>query len=78
MSLQQEICDLFNQVTKREDQEVDLQRPLKEYGIDSVKAVKLLSNLEVHFDIDISEERAQDICCLQDVIDIVNELKSAI
>lgn len=77
MSLEKEICDLFNQVMKQEDQEVDLQRPLKEYGVDSVKAVKLLSNLEVHFDIDISEERAQTIRCLQDVIDIVKELKSA-
>lgn len=73
-SLEQEICVLFKRVLKNEELELDLTAPLKEYGINSIKAVKLLSNLEVHFDIDISEEQAQTITTLEDVVNIVDEL----
>jgi acyl carrier protein len=41
------------------------------YGLDSPRALKLISDVEVEFDIDIEEEEAQQIRTLNDVIRLI-------
>jgi acyl carrier protein len=51
---------------------VDLDANLaSEYGVDSLKALKLISQVEVEFDVDIEEQEAQEIRKLNDVIDLI-------
>jgi acyl carrier protein len=42
-----------------------------EYGVDSLKALKLISDIEVEFDIDIEEDEAQRINSLDDVVELI-------
>jgi acyl carrier protein len=42
-----------------------------EYGVTSVNALKLISQIEVEFDIDIDEDEARKIQKLSDVIDLI-------
>jgi acyl carrier protein len=42
-----------------------------EYGVDSLKALKLISQVEVEFDVDIEEQEAQGIKKLNDVIELI-------
>ena len=41
------------------------------YGLDSIRALKLISDMEVEFDIDIEQEEARSICTLDDVVRLV-------
>ncbi len=41
------------------------------YGLDSIRALKLISEVEVEFDIDIEQEEARGICTLDDVVAVV-------
>jgi Acyl carrier protein len=41
------------------------------YGLDSIRALKLISDIEVEFDIDIEQEEARSICTLDDVVQLV-------
>jgi acyl carrier protein len=42
-----------------------------EYGVDSLKALKLISEIEVEFDIDIEEDEAQSLKSLDDVVELI-------
>lgn len=46
----------------------------QEYGVNSVRAVKLLSTLEVELDIEFPEEEMQEIRTLEDVRKIAQRL----
>lgn len=49
--------------------EVDLAADLRnDYGIDSVKALKLISEVEVEFDVDFEQEEARRIETLNDLL----------
>lgn len=50
------------------DMEADL---FKHYGLDSIKALKLISDIEVEYDIDISQEEARQICTLSGVTRLI-------
>jgi len=41
------------------------------YHLDSVRALKLISDVEVEFDIDIEQEEARQIRTLNDLIDLI-------
>jgi acyl carrier protein len=41
------------------------------YGLDSIRALKLISDVEVEFDIDIEQEEARAICTLDSVVEII-------
>ena len=42
-----------------------------EYGIDSVKALRLISDVEVEFDIDISQDEARNVQTLNEMIGLI-------
>lgn len=41
------------------------------YGLDSIRALKLISDMEVEFDIDIEQEEARSICTLDSVVELI-------
>lgn len=41
------------------------------YGLDSIRALKLISDMEVEFDIDIEQEEARSICTLNNVLELI-------
>jgi len=42
-----------------------------EYGVDSLKALKLISGIEVEFDIDVDEKEVQKLKSLEDVVELI-------
>lgn len=48
-----------------------------EYAVDSLKALKLISQIEVEFDIDIEEDEAQRIKSLSDVVELIKVKRAA-
>ena len=42
-----------------------------EYGLESVKGLKLISDIEVEYDIDIDEDEARELRTLGDVIALI-------
>lgn len=55
-------------------EELDMQANLFEvYGLDSIRALKLISDVEVEFDIDIEQDEAREICTLGHVIALIRE-----
>ncbi len=53
---------------------ISLDSPLQELGIDSLDTVVLLSELEDHFKIDISDDAARSIRSVRDVVEGVRKL----
>jgi acyl carrier protein len=47
------------------------------YGLDSIRALKLISDMEVEFDIDIEQEEARSICTLNDVVELIRTKSGA-
>jgi acyl carrier protein len=47
-------------------------RPLSQYGLDSVRAIELIVAIEEKFDISISEEAARSIRTFADVVRLVD------
>ena len=75
-ALASEIRSLFSRVCNVPEERIDMEANIfKEYGINSVRAIKLLSNLEVHYDVDIPDGTAQTIATLNDVVRVVAELR---
>ena len=53
--------------------EIDPDADLRDrYGIDSVKALKLISEVEVEFDVDIEQEEARNIRTLADLLQMID------
>ncbi len=75
MTVEERVKSYFMSVNKLDEKEIDVNANLfTKYGLDSVKAVKLISDIEVEYDIDIPEEDAQKISSLNDVISLIKEL----
>lgn len=55
-------------------EKISLDSPLQELGIDSLDTVVLLSELEDHFKIDISDDAARSIRSVRDVVEGVRKL----
>jgi acyl carrier protein len=73
MVVEERVRSYFADVAKIEENEIDLEANLfTDYGLDSVKAIKIISDIEVEYDIDIEDEEAQQITCLNDVIALIN------
>ncbi len=67
---------LFVQIMKLSTDEVSLDADLfAVYGLDSLRAVKLLSNLEVEYDILFPDEDVRNIRTLRDVIVLVDRVR---
>jgi|GEM_PF-6793691 len=41
------------------------------YGLDSIRALKLISDMEVEFNIHIEQEETRAICTLDDVVELI-------
>jgi acyl carrier protein len=67
------VCDRFAAIADTPTENLDLDAHLVEvYGLDSIRALKLISDIEVEFDIDIAQEEARQICTLNDVIALIH------
>jgi len=67
-NLEQIIKTLFAKIQKIPIDEVDMNADLFEvYGVDSLRAVKLLSSLEVELDIELPEDQVGKLRTLKDV-----------
>lgn len=74
MNVEQKVVSYFKEVAKIEEDVIDRDANLfTRYGLDSLKAVKLISDIEVEYDIDIPDEVAQKICTLNDVITYIEK-----
>ena len=63
----------FAKMVGMETAELDMDANLFEvYGLASIRALKLISDIEVEFDIDIEQEEAREICSLNDVIVLIH------
>lgn len=68
-NLEQIIKTLFAKIQKLPVEEVDINADLFEvYGVDSLRAVKLLSSLEVELDIELPEDQVGKLRTLSDVL----------
>jgi len=66
----------FAKLVGKKPKEIDFDANIfDDYGVDSVQAVKLLADVEVEYDIDIPEEKAQKIRTLNDLARVVGELQ---
>ncbi len=73
MDLEELVKSQFKSICKINDEiNMDL-NIFDDYGIDSMKAVKLISDIEVEYDIDIPDEEAQNIRTLNDVVSIIKK-----
>lgn len=57
--------------------EIDPDAPIVDYGLDSVRSVELIVEMESLFDVQISDEAAADMRTLRDVAAKVSSLLSA-
>lgn len=64
-------CDILKD-TSGDLTKIDMDADLfKVYGLKSAKAVRLISDIEVEYDIDIDESEIKNICNLNQIVDLV-------
>lgn len=69
---------IFSTIQKVPEDEIDLGANIFErYGVDSLRAVKLLSSLEVELDVEVPDEDVRNIKTLNDVIDVTRRALDA-
>lgn len=72
-SVEKTVCDRFAAIAEVAVEGLDRNAHLVEvYGLDSIRALKLISDIEVEFDINIEQEEARQICTLNDVIALIH------
>jgi acyl carrier protein len=54
--------------------QIDLDRPFKEYGIDSITSMELLMDVEREFNINIPEEKMEELVTAKAIISLVQTL----
>lgn len=65
----QTVCGLFRNVLGISD--IDVDKPLLDYGLDSIRSAEIIVRLESAFAIDISDEDAATLITAHDVIEFV-------
>lgn len=73
MTLHSDVGEKVDEMFRRTLQapSIDLDRPLVEYGLDSVRSTELVVELEVAFRVEISDEEAAQLMTARAVIDHV-------
>lgn len=72
MNVEEIVTNRFSEIMKLDPKTIDVNAALAaEYGVDSMRALKLISQVEVEFDVDIEEEEARTIKTLNDVISLI-------
>ncbi len=64
----------FDEVVELNGQEIKMDAHIfEEYGMKSAMALRLISDIEVEYDIDISTEEAKGITTLNDVVMLIKQ-----
>ena len=74
MSLEK-VADIIVEIGQCETENVTPEAELQALGIDSLKAINVLFELEEEFDIDIPNEVISSIVTVQDILDKIEELR---
>lgn len=73
--IEKKVRSHFMMLAKINEDEIDMDANLFDrYGLDSIKAIRLISDIEVEYEIDISDEVAQKISSLNDVISLIKNM----
>lgn len=74
--MNREILDVVDQMFRRELQvsELDPGAPLVDYGLDSIRSISLVVEMESAFDVHISDEQAAEMRTLYDVVEQISAL----
>lgn len=76
MTIEERVKLYFKDIAKVKEEDIDMKANLfMDYGLDSIKAIKIISDIEVEYDIDIPDEEAQKITCLDDVVSLIKVKK---
>lgn len=71
-SVETTVCNCFAAIAAVPVANLEMDADLFEvYGLDSIRALKLISDIEVEFDIDIEQEEARQIRTLNDVLALI-------
>ncbi|MFB7372425.1 acyl carrier protein [Streptomyces sp. NPDC056222] len=74
-AMNREILEIVEPMFRRELQvtEFDPEAPLVNYGLDSIRSISLVVEMEAAFDIRISDEQAAGMRTLRDVVEQVSQ-----
>jgi len=67
--LEQVVTEVLTKTQHREDGEVNMDTRLEDIGVDSLRAITILYELEERFDIEIPNEVIEKISTVGDVVD---------
>ncbi|MEU4729801.1 acyl carrier protein [Streptomyces sp. NPDC005409] len=72
--MNRDILEVVDELFRRELQvpELDPDVPLVDYGLDSIRSITLIVEMESKFDVHISDEQAAAMQTLRDVVDEVS------
>ncbi|UTC24150.1 acyl carrier protein [Candidatus Comchoanobacter bicostacola] len=74
--VQDKVCEITAKILGLDLNQVSLDASFQEdLGADSIDVVEVVIAVEDEFGIDISDERAERVRSVQDIIDCVNEIK---
>jgi acyl carrier protein len=72
MTIEERVKSYFKDIARVKEEDIDMKANIfMDYGLDSIKAIKIISDIEVEYDIDIPDEEAQKIACLNDVVSLI-------
>ncbi|MET9763732.1 acyl carrier protein [Streptomyces sp. NPDC006372] len=74
--MNREILEVVDEMFRRELQvpELDPGAPLVDYGLDSIRSISLVVEMEAAFDLRISDEQAAEMRTLHDVVEQISAL----
>lgn len=77
-ALAKEIKSLVSKVIKIPEEKIDVAANLfTDLGVDSLLGVEIFAALDKKYGLDVPEEKLKDISTLNDIINLVKELKGA-
>lgn len=72
----EQITDAITKIVHCPKESVVPEAELKNLGIDSLKAINILFELEEEFDIEIPNERIPEMTTVGDIVNCINELRN--
>lgn len=72
-----EILDWIAQAIQLPVEQIDLNKPLNEIGLDSLDAVHLIATIESIIQKELPEDVIQRVGCLNDILDMMREKMAA-
>lgn len=73
-TLERQTKEVIAEVAKVDPETLDVDANIYEtYGVDSLMAVRAISSLDVQFDIEIPEERVQNVRSIRELAEIIQD-----